>query len=551
MSTPGSAPTGSAPVMSGLDTPLSPLHFLRRSADVHPAQLAAVDGDRRVTYAEFAEAAATLASALRESGVRPGDKVAYLATNSFELLVAHFGVPLAGGVLVAINTRLAPDEVRYICDHSESVMLVGDGPLLAGLGSIEFETVREIVETPAVDGGYSGSAVRYSELTARGDAGADLEWGVEDENTVISLNYTSGTTGQPKGVMYTHRGAYLASLGNAMTQGFSINTRYLWTLPMFHCNGWCGPWALTAVAATHVCLRAVRGDEIWRLIDTEEINQMSGAPTVLTTMATAPEARPMSTPLAIATAGAPPSPAIIKEIRGLGMEIIHVYGLTETYGPYSVCEPDPSWSELPEDELAALMARQGVGMLTADRLRVVKEEQVDGELVDVAADGVEMGEIVMRGNVVMKGYYKDPERTREAFAGGWFHSGDLGVMQPDGYVRLLDRAKDIIISGGENISTIEVEQAILSHPAAIDVAVIGVPDEKWGERPKAFVVVKDDDDEITDADLIAHVRSKIASYKCPREIELVDELPKTSTGKIRKNELRDEAWGDSAVRIQG
>ncbi|WP_290707024.1 AMP-binding enzyme, partial [Gordonia sp. UBA5067] len=319
---------------------------------------------------------------------------------------------------------------------------------------------------------------------------------------------------------------------------------------MFHCNGWCGPWAVTAFAATHVCLRAVRGDDMWRLIDAEEVNRMSGAPTVLTSLATAPEAHPMTTEMAIATAGAPPSPTIIKAIRHLGIEIIHVYGLTETYGPYSVCEPDPSWSELSGEELSVLLARQGVGMLTADRLRVVRTDESSGRLVDVKADGVEMGEIVMRGNMVMKGYLDDEEKTAEAFAGGWFHSGDLGVMHPDGYVQLLDRAKDVVISGGENISTVEVEQAVVSHPAVLDVAVIGVPDEKWGERPKALVVLKTGQ-QVTAAEIIAHVKGRIASYKAPRDVDFIDELPKTSTGKIRKNELRDAEWGAGRTRIQG
>lgn len=538
------------PVRSGLDTALSPLRFLDRAATVHPGKLAVVDGGRRLTYAELAADVTRLAAALRASGLQPGDRVAFLGTNSAELLAAHYGVPLAGGVLVAINTRLAAEEVRYICDHSQSVLLLGDEPLLGALADVEFTTVREVVEVPSQDGEYSGAHLRYDELLARGASDATFDWGVADENALIALNYTSGTTGKPKGVMYTHRGAYLASLGNVITQGFTIDTNYLWTLPMFHCNGWCGPWSLTAVAATHVCLRAVRGDDMWRLIDTEHITQMSGAPTVLTTLATAPEAHPMTTPMAIATAGAPPSPTIIAAIRHLGIELIHVYGLTETYGPYAVCEPDPSWSALSGEELAIRMSRQGVGMVTAERLRVVRTDLVDGQLVDVAPDGVEMGEIVMAGNVVMKGYFDADDQTAEAFAGGWFHSGDLGVMHPDGYVQLLDRAKDVVISGGENISTIEVEQAVVSHPAVLDVAVIGVPDEKWGERPKAFVLLTEGA-EVGEAALIAHVKSKIASYKAPREIEFVDDLPKTSTGKIRKNELRDAAWGDTRTRIQG
>ncbi|AVM01177.1 acyl-CoA synthetase [Gordonia iterans] len=537
-------------VRSGLDTALTPLRFLERAAEVHPRKLAVIDGGRRLTYAELAADVTALASALRASGVEPGDRVAFLGTNSAELLAAHFAVPLAGGVLVAVNTRLAAEEVRYICDHSGAVLLLGDGPLLAALEEVSLATVRERIEVPGQDGEYSGHVTRYDELTARAETAQRFGWGVDDEDAVISINYTSGTTGKPKGVMYTHRGAYLASLGNVVTQGFGIDTKYLWTLPMFHCNGWCGPWALTSVAATQVCLRAVRGDDMWRLIDTEGINQMSGAPTVLTTLATAPEAHPMAAPMAIATAGAPPSPTVIKAIRHLGIDIVHVYGLTETYGPYAVCEPDPSWSDLSGEELSVLMARQGVGMLTAERLRVVRTEPVDGELVDVAPDGVEMGEIVMRGNVVMKGYLDAPEQTAEAFAGGWFHSGDLGVMHPDGYVQLLDRAKDVVISGGENISTIEVEQAVVSHPAVLDVAVIGVPDEKWGERPKAYVQLADGA-AVTAEEIIAHVKSRIASYKAPREVEFLDVLPKTSTGKTRKNDLRDAAWGDTRTRIQG
>ncbi|MFZ2512544.1 MAG: AMP-binding protein [Gordonia sp. (in: high G+C Gram-positive bacteria)] len=535
---------------SGLDTPLTPLRFLARAAQVHPDKLAVIDGGRRLNYRELAADVVSLASALAASGVKPGEKVAYLATNSLEMLTAHFAVPLAGGVLVAINTRLAPAEVQYICDHSTSVLLVGDGPLLDGVADIELATVRERVEAPSQDGEYAQIALRYDEFLGRGDSDAEFSWEVDDENALISINYTSGTTGNPKGVMYTHRGAYLSSLGNLVTQGFTIDTNYLWTLPMFHCNGWCGPWSLTAAAGTHVCLRAVRGDDMWRLIDTENINRMSGAPTVLTTLATAPEAHPMARPMAITTAGAPPSPTVIKAIRHLGIEITHVYGLTETYGPYAVCEPDPSWSSLSGEELAVRMARQGVGMLTAERLRVVLPDLVDGQLADVPSDGVTMGEIVMTGNVVMKGYLDDPERTDEAFAGGWFHSGDLGVMHPDGYVQLLDRAKDVVISGGENISTIEVEQAVVSHPAIVDVAVIGVPDDKWGERPKAIVVLADGQT-ATEAEVIAHVKSKIASYKAPREVEFVAELPKTSTGKIRKNELRDAAWGERRTRIQG
>ncbi|KQR96339.1 hypothetical protein ASG12_19400 [Williamsia sp. Leaf354] len=511
--------------MAGLDTPLTPLRFLERAAEVHPDAIGIVDGDRRMTNREFADAAQSLAAAVRASGVAAGERVAFLATNRAELLIAHFGVPLAGAVLVAVNTRLSPDEIAYICEHSGAKILIGESDLLAPLADL---SVDEVID---LDSGYDA-------FLARGD-GAALPWEVDDETATITINYTSGTTGRPKGVMYTHRGAYLNALAEVVHQGFEHASRYLWTLPMFHCNGWCTTWAVTAVAGRHVCLRAVRGDDIWRLIDTEGVDHMCGAPTVLSTLATAPEAHQLEGPLTVVTAGAPPSPTVVGQIRSLGATLVHVYGLTETYGPYSICEPQDSWADLDSDELNVVMSRQGVGMVTADRLRVVRPDAADdGSLVDVEPDGVEMGEIVMRGNCVMKGYFADDDATAEAFAGGWFHSGDLGVMRPDGYVKLLDRAKDVVISGGENISTIEVEQALASHPAVADVVVIGVADDKWGERPKAFVVLTDGAS-VEAAELTAHVKTLLASFKAPRDIEFTDAIPRTSTGKVRKNELRD------------
>jgi fatty-acyl-CoA synthase len=522
--------------------PLTPLRFLERSSEVFPDKTAIVDGERRISYSEFAAEATRLAHALRASGIGPGDRVAYLCPNTAEMLVAHFAVPLAGAVLVAINTRLAPDEVRYICDHSGAQLIVVDAELLPTLAPVasELETVREVVTVG--DGGHGGPA--YAELLERG-SDEPLEWTVEDELATISINYTSGTTGRPKGVMYSHRGAYLNALAEVLHSEHTPASVYLWTLPMFHCNGWCTPWGVTAVGGRHVCLRAVRGDRIWRLLEQERVTHLNGAPTVLTTIAGADEARPLDRPLVITTAAAPPSPTTIARLEGLGARIIHVYGLTETYGPYSVCEWQPGWEELDTEVRAKLLSRQGVGMLSAERMRVVDED-----MNDVSADGDTMGEVVMRGNNVMKGYFADEEATANAFRGGWFHSGDLGVMHPDGYVELRDRAKDVVVSGGENISTIEVEQAVGSHDAVLEAAVIGIPDEQWGERPKAFVVLKPGR-EAGEQELIDHCRARIARYKAPKSVELVDELPKTSTGKVQKHYLREREWAGETARIKG
>jgi fatty-acyl-CoA synthase len=535
------------------NTQLTPLAFLRRSADVYPDKTAIVYGERTHTYAEFAAEATRVAHALRGSGIEPGDRVAYLLPNVPEMLVAHFAVPLAGAVLVAINTRLSTDEVRYILDHSGSKVLVIDAALYPVVAPVagELKTVEEIITIidPANPGDGIGSGVRYDDLLARGRDDA-LSWTVADETSTISINYTSGTTGKPKGVMYHHRGAHLNSFGEIVHSTHTADSVYLWTLPMFHCNGWCTPWAVTAIGGTHVCLREVRGDAIWKLIKQHRVTHLNGAPTVVTTILRAPEAEELDYQLVITTAGAPPSPTTILAMEQKGFRIVHVYGLTETYGPYSVNAYQRDWDSLEPEKRAALQARQGVGMVCADRLRVVETELVDGELRDVPADGTTMGEIVMRGNNVMTGYYEDPAGTDKAFEGGWFHSGDLGVMYADGYVELRDRAKDVVISGGENISTVEVEQAIVSHPAVLEAAVIGVPDEKWGEVPKGFVVLADGES-ATPEELIEHVKAKIARYKAPKTIEIVAELPKTSTGKVQKFELREKEWGGESSRIRG
>lgn len=538
------------------DTQLTPLSFLRRSANVHPDKTAIVYSGRRLTYAQFAAETERVARALRASGVRPGDRVAYLMPNVPELLIAHFAVPLAGAVLVAINTRLSTDEVRYICDHSGATVLVVDAALYPTVAPVagELASVREIVTVTDKESGHTpgeAGGVTWVDFLARADrSGEPPTWAVDDEHATISINYTSGTTGRPKGVMYSHRGAYLNALGEVIHSGHSAESVYLWTLPMFHCNGWCTPWALAAISGTQVCLREVRGDTIWQLIREHGVTHLNGAPTVVTTIMNADTAGELDYPLVVTTAGAPPSPTTILQMERMGFRIVHVYGLTETYGPYSVCEWQQEWSSLDAQTRARLQARQGVGMVQADSLRLVEPELRDGELVDVPADGQTMGEIVMRGNNVMKGYFADEEATRRAFAGGWYHSGDLGVMHPDGYIELRDRLKDVVISGGENISTIEVEQAVVSHPAVLEAAVVGVPDETWGERPKAFVVLHTGHTAGED-EVIEHVKAAIARYKAPKAVEFVAELPKTSTGKVQKFELRAKERSSEQQRVRG
>lgn len=539
---------------------LTPLRFLERSAAVFPDRVAIVYGDRRSTYAEFAEEAQHLAGWLRER-IEPGDRVAFLAPNVPELLIAHFAVPLAGGVLVAINSRLARPEVEYILNHSGAKVFFADSQLLDNLTGVKeaapalevvvqvddptvAESAAQVDDPSAADSATNSVAesharraaadLTYAEVRGTAYDGDPLPWTVADEDQLIAINYTSGTTGNPKGVMYSHRGAYLGAMGAIVHYQLDRTSTYLWTLPMFHCNGWCAPWGVTGAASTHVCLRAVRGDAVWDAIDTLGVTHMCGAPTVLSTIAGASEAHPLVRDLRITTAGAPPSPTIIATMEDLGITVTHVYGLTEVYGPFTIAEVQDGWSELPTQERARLLSRQGVGMLQADSVRVV-----DADMQDVPADGETFGELVLRGNNVMLGYFRDPEATEAAFIGGWFHSGDLGVMHPDGYVEIKDRAKDVIISGGENISSVEVEQAIVSHPDVAEAAVIGVPDEKWGERPRAFVTLRSGAT-ATDEELIAHVRSQLAGYKVPRDFVRMTELPQTATGKIVKFELREQ-----------
>ena len=531
-------------------TPLTPLAFLGRAAEVFADREAVVYGERRMTYTQLSQEVTRVAHGLQACGVGAGDRVAYLLPNIPEMLVAHFAVPLAGGVLVPINTRLAPPEIQYILAHCGAKVLVVDAALHDRVASVmaDLPDLRQVVTVLDPVSGAEPlpqvAGIDYAELCALGNDDP-LPWTVADERSTISINYTSGTTGRPKGVMYHHRGAYLNSLGEIIHSRHMFRTRYLWTLPMFHCNGWCTTWAVTAIGGTHVCLRAVDADVIWDLLDKEGITHLNGSPTVLVSIASSPRVHTLDHEVVVTTAGAAPSPTVISTMGGIGATVVHVYGLTETYGPYTVCEVQDGWDGLDNRVRSKLLARQGVGMVVTDGVRVVDEQ-----MCDVPRDGMTLGEVVMRGNNVMKGYFADPEGTAEAFRGGWFHSGDLGVWHPDGYLELRDRAKDIIVSGGENISTIEVESAIDSFPGVLEVAVVSHPDAKWGERPKAFVVPKAGAI-LTAEQIIAHVRTQIAHYKAPDRVEIVESLPKTATGKIRKVELRDAEWAGYSSRVLG
>ena len=515
----------SAPVKA-YRTELSPLSFLRRSARVFPDKVAVVHGDRRTTYREFEERVNRLASALRAAGVEPGDRVAFIAPNIPALLEAHYGVPAAGAVLVAINTRLARDEVAYILAHSGARRVFCDLEFIDLVAGMDLDIVR-IDDTGRLEDPYEqflagGSPERYEHPLA-------------DEEDVISINYTSGTTGRPKGVMYTHRGTYLNALVEVLQANLRPESVLLWVVPMFHCNGWCFPWAVTAMGGRHVCQRKVDPGSVWELIDAEAVTHASGAPTVWLGVVADPAAHRLERELTVTIGGAPPSPTLLERMGLLNLRPVHVYGLTETYAPYTICEPQEAWQGLSPALQAKALGRQGVHNIISDQIRVV-----DDGMRDVPANGETMGEVVMRGNNVMRGYFADPDTTATAFAGGWFHSGDVAVMHPDGYIELRDRKKDIVISGGENISTIEVEHTICAHPAVLECAVIAIPDDKWGERPKAFVTLAAgataDEREIID-----FCRRSLAHFKAPVAVDF-GPLPKTSTGKVRKNILREREW---------
>ena len=525
---------------------LTPLSFLQRSVRVYPEKIAVAHRDRRFTYREFGARVNRLASALRAHGLTKGDRVAFLCANTPALLEAHFGVLLAGGVLVAINYRLSPQEIEYILNHSGASFLFVDTEFGNCVEPIRdhLATVRRMIDIEDVPEGTRLSEVEYESFLENGSP-EPLDWVIEDEDATITINYTSGTTGRPKGVMFTHRGAYLNAINEALEVGLNADTKYLWTLPMFHCNGWCFTWGVTAVGGTQVCLRKFEPKLAWDKIREEKITHLNGAPVVLIAMLNeTSRPRKLEHPLTVTTAGAPPSPTLIEHMQEVGAKVVHVYGLTETYGPTTVCAEQVHWEGMWLDDLSKVKARQGVEYIMSDPVRVVDEA-----MTDVPRDGATMGEVVMRGNFVMKGYYNDPEATETAFRGGWFHSGDLAVMHPDGYIELRDRSKDVIISGGENISSIEIEQVLYRHDAVLEVAVIGVPHTKWGESPKAFVTLKDGM-QATDRELMEFCREHIAHFKCPTAVEFCA-LPKTSTGKIQKFVLREREWTGHEKWIQG
>ncbi len=522
--------------------PLTPISFLERTAQIFPQKLSVIYGARRYTWAQTYERAKRLASALAKRGVGLGDTVSLMAANTPEIYEAHFGVPMTGAVLNTLNTRLDAKIIAFTLDHAETKVLITDKefsstiraavamaankPLIIDIEDLEFHP----------EGDRLGR-LTYEELLAEGEADYDWKANIHDEWQAISLNYTSGTTGNPKGVVYHHRGAYLNALGNIVAGEITQKAVYLWTLPMFHCNGWCFPWTVAAVMGTSVCLRRVEAKAVYHLVAEEKVTHACGAPIVLGMLNNAkPEERtPFSHAVKFFAAGAPVPAAVIYAAEQIGFKVTHVYGLTEVYGPSTICIWKDEFNELSPEDQGKIRVRQGVRYPVQEDVTVMDPDT----MTIVKADGQTMGEVMFRGNIVMKGYLKNPKATEEAFSGGWFHTGDLAVLHPDGYIELKDRSKDIIISGGENISSIEVEGVLYQHPSVLEAAVVARPDEKWGETPCAFVTLKEGAN-VTEAEIVQFCRDNLAHYKCPRTI-VFSALPKTSTGKIQKFVLRDRA----------
>ncbi len=525
-------------------TPLTPLYFLKRSAHVFPEREAVIYDDKRYTYAQFYERVMCLANGLKNLGIEKGDKVAIISPNTPPMLEAHYGVPWIGASLVAINTRLSAKEISYIINHSDSRVVLLDTEFVPAIDSIRGELrVESFINIVDTEKEKRMEGQEYEEFLSESSP-SELEIAVEDEYDTIAIDYTSGTTGLPKGVMYHHRGAFLNAIGEVLEGGMNSESVYLWTLPMFHCNGWCFTWGVTSIGGKHICLRRIDPPRIAELIKKEGGTHMCGAPTVYLIISQHMIENGMKFPGRVNCfiAGAPPSPTIIDRIESLGGNIVHVYGLTETYGPHSICEWHSGWDSLSREERARLKARQGVPYIATLEMRVV-----DDNMKDIPRDGRTLGEIVMRGNNVMMGYYKEKERTDRAFKGGWFHSGDLAVVHPDGYVEIKDRKKDVIISGGENISTVEIENVIYQHPDVFEAAVIAAPDEKFGEVPKAFVDPKPGAS-LTEEDIIKFCRERLARFKVPKKVEFGG-IPKTSTGKVMKYVLREKEWTGYEKRV--